>query len=91
VVILFVFFAGWFTGKSVDLTGAGSLAASGLLSLFGSVYVAIPFMLELVYLPADLFQLFVMSGFITGKFSSVVAVMNFLVVIIIAVSWWVLM
>jgi Na+/H+-dicarboxylate symporter/ABC-type amino acid transport substrate-binding protein len=85
-VILFVFFAGWFTGKPVDLAGAGSLAASGLLSLFGSVYVAIPFMLELVHLPADLFQLFVMSGFITGKFSSVVAVMNLFALTLISIA-----
>ncbi|MBL4799135.1 MAG: cation:dicarboxylase symporter family transporter [Oleispira sp.] len=85
-VILFVFFAGWFTGKPVDLAGAGSLAVSGLLSLFGSVYVAIPFMLELVQLPADLFQLFVMSGFITGKFGSVVAVMNLFALTLISIA-----
>ena len=85
-VILFVFFAGWFSGKPVDLAGAGSLAVSGLLSLFGSVYVAIPFMLELVHLPADLFQLFVMSGFITGKFGSVVAVMNLFALTLISIA-----
>jgi ABC-type amino acid transport substrate-binding protein len=33
-------------------------------------------MLDLVHLPSDLFQLFVMSGFITGKFNSIAAVMN---------------
>ncbi|RTR39928.1 cation:dicarboxylase symporter family transporter [Shewanella canadensis] len=75
-VILFVFFAGWFNGTPVDLTSIPSLSVSGLLSLFGSVYVSIPFMLDLVHLPSDLFQLFVMAGFITGKFGSITAVMN---------------
>ncbi|MDO6676956.1 cation:dicarboxylase symporter family transporter [Shewanella sp. 4_MG-2023] len=75
-VILFVYFAGWFNGTPVDISAMPSLSVSGLLSLFGSVYVAIPFMLDLVQLPADLFQLFVMSGFITGKFNSIAAVMN---------------
>ncbi|WP_065204419.1 cation:dicarboxylate symporter family transporter [Shewanella woodyi] len=75
-VILFVFFAGWFNGTPIDITAIPSLSISGLLSLFGSVYVAIPFMLDLVHLPSDLFQLFVMSGFITGKFNSIAAVMN---------------
>lgn len=75
-VILFVYFAGWFNGTPVEVSAMPSLSISGLLSLFGSVYVAIPFMLELVHLPSDLFQLFVMSGFITGKFNSIAAVMN---------------
>ncbi|MEZ9367465.1 cation:dicarboxylase symporter family transporter [Shewanella sp. 10N.286.51.B2] len=75
-VILFVYFAGWFNGTPVDISAMPSLSVSGLLSLFGSVYVAIPFMLDLVQLPSDLFQLFVMSGFITGKFNSIAAVMN---------------
>lgn len=75
-VILFVLFAGWFNGTPVDISSIPSLSISGLLSLFGSVYVAIPFMLDLVHLPSDLFQLFVMSGFITGKFNSIAAVMN---------------
>ncbi|MGS0682104.1 cation:dicarboxylate symporter family transporter [Shewanella sp. 125m-7] len=75
-VIMFVYFAGWFNGTPVDIANIPSLSFSGLLALFGSVYVAIPFMLDLVKLPADLFQLFVMSGFITGKFNSIAAVMN---------------
>ena len=85
-VILFVFFAGWFSGKPIDLSGTASLSVSGLLSLFGSVYVAIPFMLEMVHLPSDLFQLFVMSGFITGKFGSVVAVMNLFALTLISIA-----
>ena len=85
-VILFVFFSGWFSGKPIDLASTASLSVSGLLSLFGSVYVAIPFMLDLVQLPADLFQLFVMAGFITGKFSSMVAVMNLFALTLISIA-----
>lgn len=85
-VILFVYFAGWFNGTPVDLSAIPSLSISGLLSLFGSVYVAIPFMLDLVHLPADLFQLFVMSGFITGKFNSIAAVMNLFVLTILTAA-----
>ncbi|MCL1142408.1 cation:dicarboxylate symporter family transporter [Shewanella gaetbuli] len=78
-VILFVYFCSWFNGSPIEIIDQVSLSASGLLSLFGSVYVAIPFMLDLVHLPADLFQLFAMSGFITGKFNSIAAVMNLFV------------
>lgn len=85
-VILFVLFAGWFSGKPIAFADAGSLGISGLLSLFGSVYVAIPFMLELVHLPADLFHLFVVPSFITGRFSSIVAVMNLFALTLISIS-----
>lgn len=85
-VIMFVYFAGWFNGTPVDVASIPSLSISGLLALFGSVYVAIPFMLDLVKLPADLFQLFVMSGFITGKFNSIAAVMNLFVLTLLTAS-----
>ncbi len=85
-VILFVSFAGWFAGKPIDPASIPSLAVSGFLSLFGSVYVAIPFMLDLVYLPADLFQFFVMSGFLTGKVSSMVAVMNLFALTLLSIA-----
>lgn len=87
-VILFVLFAGWFNGTPVDISAIPSLSISGLLSLFGSVYVAIPFMLDLVHLPQDLFQLFVLSGFLTGKFNSITAVMNlFVLTLLVAASF----
>ncbi|MCG9747505.1 cation:dicarboxylase symporter family transporter [Shewanella sp. Isolate8] len=85
-VILFVLFAGWFNGTPIELSDLPSLSISGVLSLFGSVYVAIPFMLDLVHLPQDLFQLFVMSGFITGKFNSITAVMNLFALTLLTVA-----
>ncbi|MCG8537380.1 MAG: cation:dicarboxylase symporter family transporter [Pseudomonadales bacterium] len=85
-VILFVFFAGWFSGNEIKLPDVFSLATSGVLSLFGSVYVAIPFMLNIVQIPQDLFQFFVMSGFITGRFGSVVAVLNLFALALLTVS-----
>nr|WP_275658998.1 cation:dicarboxylase symporter family transporter [Shewanella sp. Isolate11] len=85
-VILFVLFAGWFNGTPIEVSELTSLSISGLLSLFGSVYVAIPFMLDLAHLPQDLFQLFVMSGFITGKFNSITAVMNLFALTLLTVA-----
>ncbi|MBW2293937.1 MAG: cation:dicarboxylase symporter family transporter, partial [Deltaproteobacteria bacterium] len=85
-VMFFVMFAGWFTGHPVPVAEYLSFAVGGVLSLFGSVYVAIPFMLDLVHLPADVFQLFVMSGFITGKFSSMVSIVNLFALTLISVA-----
>jgi proton glutamate symport protein len=85
-VMHFVLFAGWYLGRPVELSELPGLGISGLFALFGSVYVAIPFMLDLVKLPADIFQLFVMSGFITGKFGSMVSVVNLFALTLISVS-----
>jgi ABC-type amino acid transport substrate-binding protein len=85
-VMFFVMFGGWFTGRPIALADYPSFAIGGVLSLFGSVYVAIPFMLDLVHLPADVFQLFVMSGFITGKFSSMVSVANLFALTLLSVA-----
>lgn len=84
-VILFVLFSGWFTGRPIEFIDMPSLGIGGLLSLFGSVYIAIPFMLDSMQLPADLAQLFIMSGFITGKFSSMVAVMTLITLALLAI------
>ncbi len=85
-VFLFVFFASWFSGKPIPFTELPSLALSGLFSLFGSVYLAIPFMLNQVQIPADLFQLFVVSGFITGRLGSMAAVLNLVALTLLTVS-----
>lgn len=85
-VIFFVLFAGWFVGKDVSALNYPMLGLSGLLSLFGSVYVAVPFMLDSVQLPSDLFQLFLVSSFITGKFNSLVAVMHLLIFTLLAAA-----
>ena len=83
-IIVFIFFSGWFIGKPVDIANYPMVAFSGLMSLFGSVYVAIPFLLDSVQLPIDLNQLFVVSSFITGKFNSMVAVMNLMVLVLLS-------
>ena len=53
-----------------------SLAGAGLLSLFGSLNTAVPFLLDLVRLPADLFQLFVVSSVVNSRFGSAAAAMH---------------
>jgi Na+/H+-dicarboxylate symporter/ABC-type amino acid transport substrate-binding protein len=72
----FVLFAGWFTGTVVSLEQLPNLLASGLVSFFGGVYVAIPFLLDLFRIPADAFQLFVTVDVITGRFGTLLSAMH---------------
>jgi Na+/H+-dicarboxylate symporter len=55
----FVLFAAWISGSPLSATQYPTFALTGLFSMFGGVNVAIPFMLDLLRIPADSFQLFV--------------------------------
>jgi Na+/H+-dicarboxylate symporter/ABC-type amino acid transport substrate-binding protein len=74
--LAFVLFAGWFVGAPVPVGRYPALAGAGLLSLFGSIYAAVPFLLDLVRLPADLFQLFMVSSVVNSRFGSAAAAMH---------------
>ena len=65
--LLFILFAGWFQNESFGLGGYIELYGAGLLTLFGSAKVAIPFLLSMFKLPADLFELFVVASVITDN------------------------
>ena len=79
IMLLFVLFAVWFSGGSLNLGQYGTFVFSGLLSFFGGVDVALPFMLDLMRLPSDMYQLYVVTGVINGRSSTLLAAMNLLV------------
>jgi len=51
----------------------------GIPSYFAKAQVALPFLLDVFRLPHDLFQLYIPTTIITGKFDSMVTAMNLLV------------
>jgi Na+/H+-dicarboxylate symporter/ABC-type amino acid transport substrate-binding protein len=83
LVLLFVLFAAWFT--DTELTGADrlSLAFNGLFSLFGSINIAVPYMLDSLHVPADMFQLFLVTGIVVGRFGAMLAALHIIVLSII--------
>ena len=78
--ISFVLFAGWFGDVSVPLAEYPRLALTGLVTFFGSLNVAVPFLLDQFRIPADTFQLFLASGVINSRFGTLVAAMHTVVV-----------
>ena len=75
----FVLFAGWFSGSQVAVTQYPLLVTAGIASFFGSVNVAIPFLLDMLRIPADMFQLFVATSVVTTRFTTLLSTMNNLV------------
>lgn len=72
----FLLFAGWFADTPIDVEQYPELAAMGLLSFFGSLNVAVPFLLDVFRIPADTFQLFLATGVINSHFGSLVAAVH---------------
>ena len=76
LALLFIPFGAWFVASPLALQQYAVLFGSGLLTLFGSPLAAIPFLLDLFRLPADLFHLFVVSGVWTTRVSDAVGAMH---------------
>lgn len=72
----FLLFAGWFADSRVPLADYPWLAGTGLVTMFGNVNAAIPFLLDMLRIPADTFRLFVASGVINARFGTLVAAVH---------------
>lgn len=72
----FVAFAAWFNGETLGVAGFGMLGGAGIASTFGSVNLAIPFLLDLFHLPSDLFNLFVATSVVNARFGTLLAAMH---------------
>ncbi|AHF05382.1 hypothetical protein MARPU_04560 [Marichromatium purpuratum 984] len=73
IALSFVLFAGWFAGNDIAPGHYPEFLASGLLSFFGEVVIALPFLLDLMQIPADMFNLFVTVDVFTGRFGTLLA------------------
>lgn len=76
--LLFVPFAAWLAGSPMELGSYPNFLLSGLASYFAKAQLALPFLLDLQKLPQDLFQLYIPTGIINGKFDTMVSAMNLL-------------
>ena len=83
LVLLFVLFAAWFTDTDLTAGDRLGLAFNGLFSLFGSINIAVPYMLDSLHVPADMFQLFLVTGIVVGRFGAMLAALHIIVLSII--------
>ena len=71
----FVLFAAWYSDTALSLTDYPGLAFAGVATLIGSVNVAIPFLLDLMRIPADTFNLFIATGILNSRFGALTSAM----------------
>jgi Na+/H+-dicarboxylate symporter len=72
----FIPFAGWFSGAPISWDQYPQFLVSGLFSFFGEVVVALPFLLDLMRIPADTFQIFLAVDQFSGRFGTLLAGMH---------------
>lgn len=72
----FVLFAGWFVDQPLSPGQYPGFAVSGLFSFFGSPKTTLPFLLDMYRLPADMFQLFLVTDVVVERFGTLLAAMH---------------
>lgn len=79
----FILFAGWYVGSPLTLADYPSFVGVGAFVAFGSMAVAIPFMLDFYSLPADLMQLYLLGSVFTARMATALAALHGVVVCLI--------
>ena len=79
LTLSFVLFAAWFSGAALSAPQYPALAGTGVLVLFGSVNVAVPFLLDMFRIPADTFQLFLATSVVNARFGTLLSAMHMIV------------
>ena len=82
----FILFAGWFVGSPLEFEQYPSFVVTGAVSAFGTMAVALPFMLDYFHLPSDLFQLYLLGSVMTARFATVLAAMHAVVISLLGAS-----
>ncbi len=80
MTLTFVPFAGWFTGFVIPQGQMPTFLVSGLFTFFGSIPVAIPFLLEQLRIPADMFQIYlVLNNLVNVRVGTLMSAMHIIV------------
>jgi Na+/H+-dicarboxylate symporter/ABC-type amino acid transport substrate-binding protein len=87
VIFIFVPFTAWYVGNNLSLTDHITFLAATIPSSFVAPVTGIPFLLDLLKLPQDMFQLFVMSSVYTDRIRVVLGATHLLALTLITVKW----
>ena len=75
--IFFIVFVAWSVNQPLGIIQHLDLAVAGIMSLFGSPKVGVPFLLDYLKLPGSYFELYIISDVVTRKFKVLVQAMSF--------------
>ncbi|WP_157117829.1 cation:dicarboxylate symporter family transporter [Oceanicoccus sagamiensis] len=74
--LLFIIFSAWFSGERIIIGDYQNLVLQGLPQLFGSIFLAVPVLLDIFNISGSMFDLFVVSeNLIVSRLGAVFSVM----------------
>lgn len=85
-IMMFVPFSAWYLGTSLGFGDHAAFLAALIPSSFVAPVVGIPFLLELVRLPADMFELFAVSTVYTDRIRVVVGGISLLALALLTIA-----
>ncbi len=86
IILMFIPFCLWYLGRSMSLGDQLFFQASSLLSSFVAPIIGIPFLLDVMEIPADMMELFVMSTVYTDRIRVVLGGMHLFALTVVAVA-----
>lgn len=81
--VLFILFVAWHVNQTLGIGKQIELAFAGVMSLFGSPKVGIPFLLDYMELPGGYFDLYLMSDVVTRRFKILLETMSMMTITLI--------
>lgn len=87
VIMVFVPFAAWFAGSGLGLVDQLNFTSSALLSSFVSPIVGIPFLLDTMRLPNDIFELFIVSTAYTDRIRVVLGSIHLFALTVLSIAY----
>lgn len=85
LVLSFILFAAWYSGSPLTFSNYPLFATAGLFVAFGGSNIALPFLLDMFQLPADMFDLFLVANVLTNFFFMSLSAMNLAVLTLLSV------
>ena len=80
MTLTFVLYAGWYSGSDVALDRIPGFLLMGLFSFFGSIPMAMPFLLDQLTIPADMFQIYlVLNNLVNVRVGTLLSAMHIIV------------
>jgi Na+/H+-dicarboxylate symporter len=86
VILMFIGFAAWYVGRPMDTSDQLTLQGMSILSSFISPLVGIPFLLDIMRLPSDVMELFIVSTVYTDRIRVILGAMHLIVMTVIILA-----
>jgi Na+/H+-dicarboxylate symporter len=86
VILMFIAFAAWYVGRPLDLSDQLTLQGASIFSSFISPLVGIPFLLDIMRLPSDVMELFIVSAVYTDRIRVVLGAMHLIAMTVIVLA-----